>query len=137
MRMKITAERLEELVDRRQLFVRELAAHVGDPANFPMTAAPLVPGVPMAAAEKVGIVADPEISGRVSPAVMLHTHAMLMKPKRMKSPLDAHIQDRIDEVAEPAMAERRRFEHQAKTRRDGTARASAAPRSVDTGSGDL
>lgn len=132
--MQNTPERMEHLLDRRELFVRELAAHHGDPANFPMTAAPLVPGYKTLGADKLGIVPDPEIGGRLSQAVMLHTHAMVLRPKTMKSPVDSFIQERVDNVAERAMAERRRAEHRGRMRRDGSARASAAPRGVETGS---
>lgn len=132
--MQTTPERLEQLLDRRELFVRELAAHHKDPANFTITAAQLVPGLQSPTADRLGIVPDPEVAGRVSPAVMLHTHAMLVRPKTMKSPVDAFIQERIDGVAERAMAERRRSEHRAKMRRDGSARASAAPRGVGASS---
>lgn len=132
--MQNTPERMEQLLDRRELFVRELAAHHGDPANFPVTAAPLVPGFKTIAADRLGIVPDPEIAGRLSQAVMLHTHAMVLRPKTMKSPVDAFIQERVDGIAERAMAERRRAEHRGRMRRDGSARATAAPRGVETSS---
>ncbi len=101
-----------------------------------MTPAPLLPGLKTAAAERLGVVVDPEIADRVSPSVMLHTHALVLKPRTMKSPVDEVIQKRVDGIGEQAMAMRRRSEHRARMRRDGSARASAAPREADTSTGE-
>lgn len=132
--MKHTPERMQALVDRRALFVRELAAHHQNPEQITMASASLVPGQPTPSADLMGIRPDPETAARNSPAMVVHIHAMLLRPKTLKSPLDEIVQQRLDDAAEPILAERRRAEHKAQMRISGSSYASAKPRAVEGGS---
>ncbi len=132
--MKHTPDRMDALLDRRTLFVRELAAHHQDPENIAMAGASLVPGMAAPALSFLGLTPDAETAARNSAPMVVHIHSMLLKPRTLKSPLDEAVQRRLDDAAEPILAERRRTEHKAQMRMAGSSIATAKPRSVESGS---
>jgi hypothetical protein len=125
---------MQALLDRRALFVRELAAHHQDPENIAMAGASLVPGLAAPALADFGLQPDAETAARNSPAMVVHIHAMLLRPRTLKSPLDEQIQNRLDDAAEPILAERRKTEHKMQMRMSGSSIATAKPRAVESGS---